>query len=118
MNRYEAAALAVSGSGTAYSNAALGGSSPVEDSEEPPGKPRRHPKWENVPNEKWHDRRWQMQNAIRTPRHLAEFLPYSSEEIAALESPEHQYKPAIPPYHVALIDVANPYGPIDRQSLP
>ena len=115
MNRYEAAALAVSCSNTAFTGSAINGSS-IEESEEPPGKPRRHPKWDAVPQDQWDDWRWQMQNAIRTTSQLAEFFPYSSEELAALESLEHKYKLAIPPYYFSLIDVENPYDPIALQS--
>ena len=75
MNRCEAAPLA----------APLVASVP-DDNEEPPGKARRHPKWQHVPDEQWDDWRWQMQNAIRTTSQLAEFFTYGPREFAALES--------------------------------
>ena len=77
MNRFEAASIAVPES-----------SSLPEENEEPPGKPRRHPKWNDVPDEQWDDWRWQMQNAIRTTSQLAEFFSYGPQEFAALESLE------------------------------
>src|SRR6266478_2852324 len=80
MNRFEAASLAVSASGAS-----------PEESEEPPGTMRRHPKWKDVPSEQWDDWRWQMQNAIRTTSQLAEFFPYGPQELAALESLEEKY---------------------------
>ena len=40
------------------------------EEEEPPGKPRRHPLWRNVPKKQWDDWRWQSQNAIRSVRQL------------------------------------------------
>ena len=45
------------------------------EEEEPPGKPRRHPIWRNVPDYQWDDWRWQSQNAIRSVRQLRNLLP-------------------------------------------
>jgi lysine 2,3-aminomutase len=117
MNRYEAAALAATCSSSALTGNIYNGSS-VEESEEPPGKPRRHIRWQDVPQDQWDDWRWQMQNAIRTTSQLGEFFPYTAEELAALENLEHKYKLAIPPYYFSLIDVENPHDPIALQSLP
>jgi lysine 2,3-aminomutase len=108
MTRFEAASLALPASG----------SSVLEDSEEPPGTPRRHPKWQDVPQEQWDDWRWQMQNAIRTTSHLAEFFPLAGQELKDLESLEAKYKLAIPPYYFSLINLNDPRDPIGLQSLP
>src|SRR5215475_14164154 len=54
------------------------------DDEEPPGKPRRHPLWRNVPKKQWDDWRWQSQNAIRSVRQLRELLPFAPEELEAI----------------------------------
>ena len=97
MNRFDAASIAVPES-----------SSLPEENEEPPGKPRRHPKWNDVPDEQWDDWRWQMQNAIRTTSQLAEFFSYGPQELAALESLEEKYKLAIPPYYFSLINTDDP----------
>jgi lysine 2,3-aminomutase len=59
-----------------------------------------------------------MQHAIRTTSQVAELLPHTPEEVAALEKLEVQYKLAIPPYYFSLIDVANPQDPIRLQSIP
>src|SRR6185437_3981817 len=97
--------------------AASVGSSP-EDSDEPPSPFGRHPLWQDVPLAQWEDWRWQMQNAIRTTSQVAELLPHSPAEIAALEGLEAQYKLAIPPYYFSLINVADPHDPIRLQSAP
>ncbi|HEX3658648.1 MAG TPA: KamA family radical SAM protein [Pirellulales bacterium] len=99
-----------------YAAAACG--SPPEDAEEPPSTSRRHPRWKDVPDEMWQDWRWQMQNAIRTTSQVAELLPHTPEETAALEKLEVQYKLAIPPYYFSLIDVDNPHDAIRLQSIP
>jgi lysine 2,3-aminomutase len=107
MSRVEAASLAIT----------AGGSLP-DESEEPPGTSRRHPKWQDVPQEQWDDWRWQMQNAIRTTSQLAEFFPLAGQELKDLESLEAKYKLAIPPYYFSLINLEDPVDPIGLQSLP
>lgn len=88
------------------------------DDEEPPGKPKRHPLWANVPDHLWSDWRWQSQHAIRTVSQLRELLPFTKGELAALESLEDQYKTAIPPYYFSLIDPDDPNDPIRLQAVP
>jgi lysine 2,3-aminomutase len=87
------------------------------EEEEPPGKPRRHPLWRNVPKKQWDDWRWQSQNAIRSIRQLRELLPFQPEEIEAIGALEAEYKLAIPPYYFSLIQVADPVDPIRLQSV-
>lgn len=88
-----------------------------EDVEEPPGKPRRHPLWRDVPDKKWDDWHWQSQNAIRSVRQLRELLPFSAEEIEAIGTLETEYKLAIPPYYFSLIDPEDRNDPIRLQSV-
>lgn len=88
------------------------------DDEEPPGKPRRHPLWRDVPEHHWNDWRWQSQNAIRSIRQLRDLLPFRPEELAAIGSLEAEYKTAIPPYYFSLIDPDDPNDPIRLQAVP
>jgi lysine 2,3-aminomutase len=88
------------------------------DEDEPPGKPRRHPLWRDVPNKQWDDWRWQSQNAIRSVRQLRELLHFAPDELAAIGSLEADYKTAIPPYYFSLIDPDDPADPIRLQSVP
>src|SRR5437773_5299041 len=87
------------------------------DEEEPPGKPRRHPLWRDVPETQWNDWRWQSQNAIRSVRQLRNLLPFTPEELEAIGSLETQYKLAIPPYYFSLINIDDPNDPIRLQSV-
>jgi lysine 2,3-aminomutase len=87
------------------------------DDEEPPGSPKRHPLWRNVPQRKWDDWHWQSQNAIRSVRQLRDLLPFTPEELEAIGALEAEYKLAIPPYYFSLIDVDNPNDPIRLQSV-
>src|SRR5437764_10962932 len=88
------------------------------EEEEPPGKPRRHPLWRDVPDHHWNDWRWQSQNAIRSVRQLRTLLPFSPEELEAIGSLEAHYKLAIPPYYFSLIAPDDPHDPIRLQPVP
>jgi lysine 2,3-aminomutase len=87
------------------------------EEEEPPGKPRRHPLWRDVPDKRWNDWRWQSQNAIRSVRQLRDLLPFSPEELEAIGALEAEYKLAIPPYYFSLINPDDPNDPIRLQSV-
>lgn len=87
------------------------------EEEEPPGKPRRHPLWKDVPTHQWDDWRWQSQHAIRSVRQLRELLPFSPEELEAIGQLETEYKLAIPPYYFSLINPNDPNDPIRLQSV-
>ena len=88
------------------------------EEDEPPGKPRRHPLWRNVPDHQWNDWRWQSQNAIRSVRQLRDLLPFTPEELEVIGELEIEYKTAIPPYYFSLIDPDDPNDPIRLQSVP
>src|SRR5207302_3670733 len=87
------------------------------DDEEPPGKPRRHPLWRDVPDRQWDDWRWQSQNAVRSVRQLRDLLPFTPAELEAIGALEGEYKLAIPPYYFSLIDCDDPADPIRLQSV-
>src|SRR5262245_1376638 len=89
----------------------------IDDEEEPPGKPRRHPLWRGVPDRQWNDWRWQSQNAVRSVRQLRDLLPFTPEELEAIGTLEVEYKLAIPPYYFSLIDPSDPADPIRLQSV-
>lgn len=88
------------------------------DEDEPPGKPRRHPLWADVPDHLWEDWRWQSQNAIRSVRQLRDLLPFTDDELRAIGELETEYKTAIPPYYFSLINTEDPNDPIRIQSVP
>jgi lysine 2,3-aminomutase len=87
------------------------------EEEEPPGSPKRHPLWRNVPDNQWNDWRWQSQNAIRSVRQLRQLLSFTPEELEAIGALEGAYKLAIPPYYFSLIDPDDPNDPIRLQSV-
>ena len=88
------------------------------EEEEPPGKPRRHPVWADVPQHLWDDWRWQSQHAIRTVRQLRQLLSFTPAELTAMEALEAHYKLAIPPYYFSLINPDDSQDPIRLQAIP
>src|SRR5262249_13676627 len=86
------------------------------EEEEPPGKPKRHPLWRDVPDRQWDDWRWQSQNAIRSVRQLRDLLPFTPEELEAIGSLEAEYKPPHPPDYFSPINTAHPQYPIPLPS--
>jgi lysine 2,3-aminomutase len=88
------------------------------EDEEPPGNPRRHPLWRDVPDHQWNDWRWQTQNAIRSIRQLRELLSFSPAELEAIGRLETEFKTVIPPYYFSLINPEDPLDPIRIQSVP
>src|SRR5260370_19113690 len=88
------------------------------DEEAPPGKPRRHPLWRDVPKHLWDDWRWQSQNAIRSVRQLRGLLSFTADELEAIGSLEAEYKTAIPPYSSSSAAPDDPGAPIRLQAVP
>src|SRR5262245_19153321 len=88
------------------------------EEEEPPGKPRRHPLWRDVPDRLWDDWRWQSQHAIRSVRQLRGLLSFTAAELEDIGALETEYKTAIPPYYFSLIDPRDPDDPIRVQPVP
>jgi lysine 2,3-aminomutase len=89
----------------------------AHDEDEPPGKPRRHPLWHDVPDRQWDDWRWQSQNAVRSVRQLRDLIPFTPAELEAIGALEGEYKLAIPPYYFSLINCDDPADPIRLQSV-
>lgn len=88
------------------------------EADEPPGKPRRHPVWKDIPDEQWNDWQWQSRNSLRSIRQLKDLLPFSSEELRAIGDLEVEYKTALAPYYFSLINPEDPQDPIRLQSVP
>ena len=74
--------------------------------------------WRDVPESDWLSTRWQLQNLVRTPEHLANLLGISEDEQTALVRLRKQFRFAISPYYFSLIDPADPDDPIRRMIVP
>jgi len=86
----------------------------------PDGKParsRRAPIWEDVPDEKWDDWRWQLSNRINSLEEVAAVLNLTDEEREGLTA-DDKFRVDITPYFASLIDPDDPNDPIRRQVIP
>jgi lysine 2,3-aminomutase len=73
--------------------------------------------WDDIPDEKWMDWRWQMSNRLNTIEDLEQVLALSESERKALET-SGLFRVDITPYFASLIDPIDPNGPIRRQVIP
>lgn len=73
---------------------------------------------EDIPEQDWHDWRWQYKNCIRTIGQLAALPRYSPSSRASYENLLHSYPMSVTPYYFSLIDIHDRDDPIGKQCLP
>jgi lysine 2,3-aminomutase len=78
---------------------------------------KRAPAFAEVPDDKWHNWRWQLSNRINTPEEFEQVIPLSDSERKAL-SAAHLFRVDITPYFISLIDPDDPDDPIRKQVVP
>ena len=86
----------------------------------PDGKPavsRRAPIWDDVPDEKWNDWRWQLSNRVNELAEIEQILELTDEEREGLSAPD-KFRVDVTPYFISLIDPKDPDDPIRRQIIP
>src|SRR6187549_983635 len=77
----------------------------------------RAPKWQDVPDEKWNDWRWQLSNRVNDLEEIEQVLNLTDEERAGLSATD-KFRVDITPYFISLIDPDDPNDPIRRQVIP
>ncbi len=82
------------------------------------GQARRQVLFPDVPEEKWNNWHWQVQNRITDIDTLKKYLPMNPEEEAGARTALQNFRMAITPYYLTLIDPDNPYDPIRKQAVP
>jgi lysine 2,3-aminomutase len=86
----------------------------------PDGKPavsRRATSWDDVPDDRWNDWRWQLSNRVNSVEEIGRVLNLTDDERAGLSSPD-KFRVDITPYFLSLIDPDDPNDPIRRQVIP
>jgi lysine 2,3-aminomutase len=78
---------------------------------------KRAPIYQDVPDEKWNDWRWQLSRRLNTVEEFEQVLPLTESEKKAL-STEGLFRVEITPYFVSLIDPDDPNDPIRKQVIP
>lgn len=77
----------------------------------------RAPFWQDVPDEKWNDWRWQMSNRLNTYDELKQVLNLTDSEKKALET-DGLFRVDITPYFASLMDPNDVHCPVRRQIIP
>ncbi|MCA9976463.1 MAG: lysine 2,3-aminomutase, partial [Anaerolineales bacterium] len=77
----------------------------------------RAPYWQDVPDEKWMDWRWQMSNRLNTVSELEKVINLTDAERAALNAND-LFRVDITPYFASLIDPNDPNCPVRKQVIP
>ncbi|MDR3546637.1 MAG: lysine 2,3-aminomutase, partial [Candidatus Limnocylindrales bacterium] len=86
----------------------------------PDGKPavsRRAQIWEDVPDAKWNDWRWQLSNRVNDLAEIERILNLTDDEREGLSAPD-KFRVDVTPYFISLIDPDDPDDPIRRQIIP
>jgi lysine 2,3-aminomutase len=77
----------------------------------------RAPYWQDVPDEKWMDWRWQMSHRLNTVAELEKVINLTDSERKAL-SAKGLFRVDITPYFASLMDADDPNCPVRRQIIP
>jgi lysine 2,3-aminomutase len=78
---------------------------------------RRAPVFQDVPDEKWNDWRWQLSHRLNTIADFEKLFPLTASERKAL-STSGLFRVEITPYFASLIDPADPNDPVRKQVVP
>ncbi len=73
--------------------------------------------YQDVPDDKWNDWRWQLSNRLNTVQELANVLDLNESEKEALRA-KNLFRVDVTPYFASLIDPNDPNDPIRQQVVP
>ena len=82
-----------------------------------PARSRRAPMWDDIPDEKWNDWRWQLSHRVNELAEIEQILELTDEEREGLSAPD-KFRVDVTPYFISLIDPKDPEDPIRRQIIP
>lgn len=74
--------------------------------------------FKNIPKENWNDWIWHLQNRIETADDLKKLVKIDPSEEEGIVKCLEQFRMAITPYYLSLIDLSNPDDPIRKQAVP
>ena len=78
---------------------------------------RRAPVYQDVPDEKWNDWRWQLSRRLNSVEDFEKVITLTESERKALNA-QGLFRVEITPYFVSLIDPDDPMDPVRRQVIP
>jgi lysine 2,3-aminomutase len=71
-----------------------------------------------VADEEWNDWKWQFRNRVTTLAELEKLFPLAAEEREALREVLREFRFAITPYYLSLVDPHDPADPLRLQAVP
>ncbi|HNV43455.1 MAG: lysine 2,3-aminomutase [Spirochaetes bacterium] len=75
--------------------------------------------WKEIPDEKWNDWHWQLQNRVTDPAILGEIFKWDSKRVEDIKGYLKILRMAITPYYLSLIDITDyENDPVYRQAVP
>src|SRR3569623_13833 len=87
-------------------------------SNEPSAARKRIPDPTRAPAAEFADWRWQLRNRLSTKEELADLLPLTADEDAAMDAAPGLFRVGITPYYFSLIDRGHPDCPVRMQVIP
>ncbi len=82
------------------------------------GLARRKELFPEVTDEQWNNWHWQVGNRISDLETLKKYIPLSPEEEEGVKKALENFRMAITPYYLSLIDPNDPHDPVRAQSIP
>lgn len=79
---------------------------------------RRQKYFPNVTDEQWNDWHWQVKNRIKTVEDLQKYFTLNEQEKTIIGDVLGQFRMAITPYYLTLINPDNPNDPVRLQAVP
>jgi lysine 2,3-aminomutase len=79
---------------------------------------RRMKYFPNVTDKEWNDWKWQVRNRITSVEQLEQYFPLEKEEKEIVSNVLGQFRMAITPYYLTLINPKNPKDPVRLQAVP
>jgi lysine 2,3-aminomutase len=78
---------------------------------------KRAPVYNDVPDEKWNDWRWQLSHRLNSAEEIEKVVPLNESEHRALNT-SGLFRVDITPYFISLIDPDDPEDPVRKQIIP
>ncbi|MDD2714584.1 MAG: lysine 2,3-aminomutase [Candidatus Wallbacteria bacterium] len=72
----------------------------------------------DVPEKKWQDWQWQLQNRLMKLPDLKKCYPLTGQQVKDIQKVLVSFRMAITPYYLSLIDPQNPDDPVMKQAIP
>jgi lysine 2,3-aminomutase len=74
--------------------------------------------FKDVPDDEWNDWKWQVRNRIETLEELKKHFPLTGEEEDGIKQCLANFRMAITPYYLSLIDIDDKNDPVRKQAIP